>query len=373
MRELLLVVLALALAGGAAWLAVGCGGGGDDSGSDKSSDSGSSSGGASFDAAAQSFLDTYVEDDGRVSRKDQGGDTVGEGQAYGMLVAAAAGDEDRFNSIWGWTKDNIRRPDGLISFLWKDGKVADPEAASDADVDAARALLVASCRFKKPALRNEALELAKAIMSEETTDFLGAPVLAAGPWARKAPVTVNPSYFAPATFAALGDVTGDGRWGSLSASGRTVTDLLMPDEGSLPPDWAQLQGRKPVPSGTPADPGGTPVYGFDAPRTLVRFAEDPDPAGRRIAAKAWPAFQGLKPSQIPVEHDLSGKATGTTQHPVALVAAAGAAQAAGDSASAAKLLDAAEKLDKQAPTYYGSAWVALGRIFLQSDALKVCA
>jgi endo-1,4-beta-D-glucanase Y len=372
-RELLVVLLALALAGGAAWLAVGCGGGGDDSGSDKSSGSGSSSDGQSFDAAAQSFLDTYVEDDGRVSRKDQGGDTVGEGQAYGMLVAAAAGDEDRFNSIWGWTKDNIRRPDGLISFLWKDGKVADPEAASDADVDATRALLVASCRFKKPALRAEALELAKAIMSEETTDFLGAPVLAAGPWARKAPVTVNPSYFAPATFAALGEVTGDGRWGSLSANGRTVTDLLMPNDGDLPPDWAQLKGNKAVPSGTPANPSGTPVYGFDAPRTLVRFAEDPDPAGRRIAAKAWPAFEGLKPSQIPVEHDLSGKAIGTTQHPVALVAAAGAAQAAGDTRSATKLLDAAEALDKKTPTYYGSAWVALGRIFLQSDALKVCA
>ena len=128
-----------------------------------------------------------------------------------------------------------------------------------------------------------------------------------------------------------------------------------------------------MPSGTPANPSGTPIYGFDAPRTLVRFAEDPDPAGRRIAAKAWPAFEGLKPSQIPVEHDLSGKATGTTQHPVALVAAAGAAQAAGDTRSAAKLLDAAEALDKKAPTYYGSAWVALGRIFLQSDALKVCA
>ena len=45
-----------------------------------------------------------------------------------MLLAAAVGDEDRFDAIWGWTKDNIRRPDGLLSFLWKDGKVADPEA-----------------------------------------------------------------------------------------------------------------------------------------------------------------------------------------------------------------------------------------------------
>ena len=106
--------------------------------------------------------------DGRVQRLDQGGDTVGEGQAYGMLIAVAIGDEERFDSIWGWTKDNIRRPDGLLSFLWKDGKVADPEAATDADVDAARALLVASCRFKRPGYKQEALDLGKAILDNET-------------------------------------------------------------------------------------------------------------------------------------------------------------------------------------------------------------
>ena len=38
-------------------------------------------------AAANAFLDDYVDDSGRVVRTDQGGDTVSEGQAYGMLVA----------------------------------------------------------------------------------------------------------------------------------------------------------------------------------------------------------------------------------------------------------------------------------------------
>ena len=42
-------------------------------------------------AAARHFLNRYVTPDGRVSRLDQGGDTVGEGQAYGMLLAAAVG------------------------------------------------------------------------------------------------------------------------------------------------------------------------------------------------------------------------------------------------------------------------------------------
>jgi endoglucanase len=305
-----------------------------------------------------------------VQRLDQGGDTVGEGQAYGMLIAVAIGDQQRFDSIWNWAKDNIRRPDGLLSFLWKDGKVADPEAASDADVDAARALLVASCRFKKPGYKQEALDLGKAILDNETADFQGSPVLVAGPWARKDPITLNPSYFSPATFAALGDATKDGRWGSLSASSRSVTDLLMPSSGNLPPDWAQVKGGKPVPSGPPNNPSGPAQFGFDAPRTLVRMAEDPDPAGPRIAAKAWPAFEGRAPADIPVEHDLSGKPAGSTPHPISLVAAAGAAAAAGKDADKAKLLDAAEALDRKAPTYYGAAWVAIGRIMLDTNALN---
>ena len=35
-----------------------------------------------------------------------------------------------------------------------------------------------------------------------------------------------------------------------------------------------------------------------------------------------------------------------------------------------RLLDAAEALDKRSPTYYGAAWVALGRIMLTTNALN---
>ncbi|MGZ6345838.1 MAG: glycosyl hydrolase family 8 [Candidatus Limnocylindrales bacterium] len=326
-------------------------------------------------ASAQHFLDLYVTPDGRVSRLDQGRDTVGEGQAYGMLLAAAVGDSRRFDSIWGWTKSNLRRPDGLISFLWAHGRVQDPQAASDADLDASRALLVAACRFQRPALRQEALQLGNAIMGVEvgSASFRGAPVLTAGPWAiSPPPVTVNPSYFSPATFTALRAASGDGRWSSLAASSRSITSLLMPTSGRLPPDWARLEGDRPVPIGSPSAPQTPPRFSFDAVRTLVRMAEDPDPAGRRIAARAWPVFQGQDPTKLPVEHDLAGRPIGHILNPVVLVSAAGAADAAGQPAARDGLLDEAEALDRRFPTYYGAAWVALGRIMLTTNLLSTC-
>jgi endoglucanase len=48
-------------------------------------------------------LASYVRPDGRVARPDQGDDTVSEGQAYGLLLAEANGDDATFRRIWGWT------------------------------------------------------------------------------------------------------------------------------------------------------------------------------------------------------------------------------------------------------------------------------
>jgi endo-1,4-beta-D-glucanase Y len=375
LRDVVVVVVALALGGVALFFLTGCGGTGSKSSSSPETQSPSQLQAQPQDravAAARHFLDRYVTPDGRVSRLDQGGDTVGEGQAYGMLLAAAIGDSRRFDTIWTWTKNNLRRPDGLISFLWAHGRVQDPQAASDADLDASRALLVAACRFQRPALRQEALQLGDAIMRVEvgSASFQGAPVMTAGPWAiSPPPATVNPSYFSPASFLALRAASKDPRWGDLAASARSITSELMPGPGRLPPDWARLEGDKPVAIGSPSAPQSPARFGFDAVRTLVRMAEDPNPAGRRIAARAWPVFERQDPTKLPVEHDLSGRPIGHTLHPVVLVAAAGAADAAGALAARDGLLDAAESLDRRSPTYYGAAWVALGRILLTTKLL----
>jgi endoglucanase len=308
-------------------------------------------------AAARSFLGGYVDPDGRVVRRDQGSDTVGEGQAYAMLAAAAIGDRAAFDRVWGWTTANLVRPDGLLAFHWVGGRVVDSQAAADADLDAARALMVAGCRFRRADLRAAAGRIGRSVLTHETRRG----VLAAGPWALQPGRTVfNPSYLDPRTLIGLGHLTGDHRYAAVAREGRRLIAALA---RPLPPNWANVSA-----GGTAR---ATAVFSWDAPRTLVRLAVDPSRAGRRVAARAWPAFSGRAAGRIAVVHNLNGAQAGSTRHPVTLVAAAGAAKAAGHGGRVAPLLDSAASLQRAQPTYYGAAWVALGRLLLTTHRLDV--
>jgi endo-1,4-beta-D-glucanase Y len=302
--------------------------------------------------AAERFLDRYVDDDGRVVRHDQGGDTVSEGQAYAMLLAAAIGDRDRFDRVWSWTVEHLRRPDGLLSWHWQDGEVVDAEPAADADLDTARALLLAAERFGEPDYRDDGVAIGWAVLARETVDVAGRAALVAGPWARDGtPHEVNPSYVSPRTYSALAVATGDVRWQALRETGLEHLRALTAD--GLPPDWAALDESGVRPAESPS--GAAPEYGFDALRIPVRFAEDCKADGRAVAADLWPRLRGR-------DHD----------HPAEIVAAAAAADAAGSTSARNKLLAGAERRDRDDSTYYGAAWVALGRVMLTTDLLGSC-
>jgi endo-1,4-beta-D-glucanase Y len=130
--------------------------------------------------APHRFLEQYVEPDGRVVRRDQGNDTVTEGQAYGMLLAVAVGSEDTFRSIWAWTTKHLLRPDGLLSWRWADGAVTDANSAADADLDAARALVLGGERFADAALTAAGVRLGQAILDGETVSTPVGRILTAG-------------------------------------------------------------------------------------------------------------------------------------------------------------------------------------------------
>ena len=248
-------------------------------------------------------------------RTDQGGDTVSEGQAYGMLIAAGVGDEARFRAVWDWTRRHLQRPDHLLAWRWADGAVVDSTPAADADLVAAGALALAGQRFGDRQLVAAAGELGAAVLALETATVGSWQVLLAGPWAAGERV-VNPSYFAVGLMSRLYDATGDQRWQPVAATARRLLDELTATAPSLVPDWAAVAADGSGVTARPAPSGGEVTSGFEAGRAYVQLAVDCDGRGPAIAARAWPFLRAEAEGTINGAYRLDG-CPGDDGHPPA--------------------------------------------------------
>ena len=322
---------------------------------------------------ATRFLASYALPDGRIVRRDQGHDTVSEGQAYGMLLAEMVGDDAQFGRIWQWTRDHMQRPDGLFAFHANaKGQLISQEPASDADLLIAWALL----RYRGPAAaawNEDGRRVAAAILANEViTGPGGMPVLTAGPWATGRPATLNPSYWSLPALHGLEQLTGDEQWHRLAVSAVRITSELTQDGRVLPPDWAVLSpdgAVRPEPAPDGSEP--EPEYGPGAQRTVVWFAASCDPQARSLAGRWWQLLRrGHRSLRLALS--LGGRMVNPSYAAVPLVASAAAAQAAGHNAAVGRLLWRAEWQQQSDPTYYGGAWDALGTALLTSGTLGAC-
>jgi endoglucanase len=140
----------------------------------------------------------------------------------------------------------------------------------------------------------------------------------------------------------------------------------------LPPDWVRIDGTRATP--TPAPDGSAPQvqYGPDAARLVVWLASSCGARDRRLAAGWWRTLS--RPARArALSMTQRGRIINHASHPLLYVAAAAAASAAGHRAARDSLLAQAAAADAQAPTYYGSAWLALGRALLTTRLLGGCA
>jgi endoglucanase len=323
--------------------------------------------------AATRFLETYARPNGRVVRLDQGGDTVSEGQAYGMLLCEATGDSSQFQRIWTWTRRHLQLPDHLFAFHANAaGHIISAEPASDADLLIAWALV----RYHGPdaaALHRDGRQVADAVLAHEvTTSDDGLPVLTAGPWATGSPATIDPSYWSLAAFQGLAKWTGNPTWLRLESGAVDLARAITDNGRRLPPDWAQLNvGDAPRPEPSPNGDAPVAQYGLDAQRTVVWFAASCNPHARALAARWWQLLKHRRSSRA-LALRLNGSVLTATHAPLPLVAAAAAAKAAGRGGTMQRLLGLAAAQQRHYPTYYGGAWSALGPALLTSDALGPC-
>ncbi|HVY09921.1 MAG TPA: glycosyl hydrolase family 8 [Mycobacteriales bacterium] len=318
---------------------------------------------------ARGFFQDYVTAEGAVVRHDQGGDVVSEGQGYAMLLAFALDDPQRFAKVWAWTRANLQRPDGLFAYHWQDGAVVDATPAADADTQIAWALSLAGHAWSLPDDTAAARRIAEAVAESEIGyDAHGHPTLAAGPWAIAPghPVQVEPGYWTFPAYAALAKLTGDHRWQALTAADASHLSAVSGQGSALPPDWATV-GRGAEPASAPQT-GTAPASGQDGLRAIVWAACLP--ATHDLVTRWW---RTLAPTARvgPLTRSLEGAPVSEGPSPLSLVAAASAAEVAGDTKTAGSLLALARHTAAEHSTYYGDAWAALGQLLL-SGRLPGC-
>jgi cellulose synthase (UDP-forming) len=247
-----------------------------------------------LDALWTSYQFHYV-DGGRVVSHDEGDVTTSEGQGYAMLRAVWSSDQDAFDHVWSWTKENLRvRGDALFAWKYKDG-VLDRNSATDADTDIALALLIASRRFDEPRYQQEALEVIQDIWNLEMLPVARAVYPTAGDWARRdATAELHVAYLAPYAYQEFAKVDRKHDWEQAVDSSYALLHWLYFDRGvKLPPEKVWVDAKSGALSLKDPKSGETPDFSYDAFPIFWRLAVDAS-WNWRVAGIDYDVFPALR-------------------------------------------------------------------------------
>lgn len=282
----------------------------------------------------RAYRQRFIQSDGRVIDWEGNARTVSEGQAYAMLRAVLADDPDTFDQTLRWAEGNLRRTgsgqgDSLWTWKWgeradKTWGVIDGNFASDADIDAVTALILASRRWNRAdylVLAREKLAdlwaystlVLPAVEAQTSPRYLlPGPLQAFQP--RSGMVHLNPSYLAPYAFRLFAQVDPDRDWLALvESSYRVLEQTSQLSANGLPSDWVTLELATQTLRPTESSALKT-QYSFDAYRVWWRVALDAAWFGEARADRflkthltyvktLWQSQQS-----IPAVLDLQGKA-----------------------------------------------------------------
>ena len=218
--------------------------------------------------AYQNWKSTFVVASGsnfRVQRPENNNDSVSEGIAYGMLIAVYMNDKALFDGLWGfWKSHAAAGPANAPLMDWK--ATSGNGSATDADEDAAFALLQAGKQWSGGTYTADGTSLVKTIFANEVdgTKFLKPGNNFGGK------ALTNPSYFAPAYYREFAKVDSADDWASVISNTYTMLNAIAGSNG-LVPAWCQNSCTSAGANGMYTD---DTRYQYDSHRTPWRIALD---------------------------------------------------------------------------------------------------
>lgn len=298
--------------------------------------------------SATHFLNTYMENDGRIARHDQNEDTTSSAQGYGLLISVALRDREKFDKILKWSETNLAQSDGVFASRWEAGKVVDQAENLSADLDIARALAIAGKEFSDASYTNKAKTLANSIQN--------------GSFVKSGIAQQNASELSTRAFPLLKELTGDEFWNTLTSRGQERIDYLINGQRNntrMLSDWSDGARM-------------SATYRQEAQRGLIRLAESCDEGDRKRAMQIWNLISRSKDARFADQLNLDGSVKDKTPSAVATSASAAGAKAAKDDIQKYALLDRADLIAQEKPSFEASAWTALTRIMHTTPWLGEC-
>lgn len=207
-----------------------------------------------------SYVDDFIQNDGRTIDKSSDLITTSEGQSYSLLKAVWVDDRASFDKVWKWTNVNLKKRPNDSLFAWKWGKRDNGDwgiliddgglnTASDADQDIALALILAYNKWNDEYYLNQATTILNDIWNNEVVIINNTPYITAGNWANQSDnIIVNPSYFSFGAYPLFKKYDPAHDWDKVKDSSYVVLNELT---SKLPPDWASVSksNQKAVPIG----------------------------------------------------------------------------------------------------------------------------
>jgi endo-1,4-beta-D-glucanase Y len=207
----------------------------------------------------------------RVQRPENNDDTVSEGTAYGMLIAVYMNDPTLFAGLWTYWQENETA--GNLE-VWN--STGGSGSATDADQDAAFALIEAGKRWSNSAYTSAGTTMVKNIWTHEIDPASHLPRGGSnytGTTGSGDLNNTNPSYFAPAYYPTFQAVDSGHAWtgtGSVTSAVYSALDTLANGTTGLVPAWCSSNCTQVGSNGAPTDG----IYQYDAHRVPWRVGLD---------------------------------------------------------------------------------------------------